>query len=577
MRDFGIFFKGYKSYKQDIDHQIDSIYPINVLIGRNNSGKSSILDIIDFCTNGESLHKANLHPKSIEQVGLSLYLNDEDLTLLANSNNSIHQYRKSLLGKKILISLTNSTPNSLIFEKVFYKLFDFDETKIPSIIKFCKHNQDVNGFNNKTSLRIRADRDISPEIENNLPITRLNDLKCAENGNGATTIIHKFINLATLDRNKVKVDLLNALNMIMKPDAVYSDIFVQQIDVHPNLLWEIYLEEASGLTIPLSKCGSGLKTIILVLINLILLPIIKNKQPSQIIYGFEELENNLHPALQRNLFSYLQNWIIDNQSTLFLTTHSNVAIDLYGNCKESQIFHIDKDKDGSKIVKVENYLNKVNILNDLDVRASDILQSNGIIWVEGPSDRIYINRWIELVSDNKLKENQHYQIMFYGGKLLSHLEASDNETISESDLSKNINLLLLNRNSAIVIDSDKKSAGEDIRDTKKRVQTEFDKLNCLCWITAGKEIENYLSTEIVQTALKEENRKPANIFNQFEKIDEYFESIVDGVGKKFTGNKVKYANSFSELITLDNMENRFDLKEKIILLVDEIKKWNSID
>ena len=33
------------------------------------------------------------------------------------------------------------------------------------------------------------------------------------------------------------------------------------------------------------------------------------------------------------------------------------------------------------------------MLNDLDVRASDLLQSNGIIWVEGPSDRIYIKRW----------------------------------------------------------------------------------------------------------------------------------------------------------------------------------------
>ena len=33
------------------------------------------------------------------------------------------------------------------------------------------------------------------------------------------------------------------------------------------------------------------------------------------------------------------------------------------------------------------------LVDDLGIKASDILQSNGIIWVEGPSDRIYINKF----------------------------------------------------------------------------------------------------------------------------------------------------------------------------------------
>ena len=275
--------------------------------------------------------------------------------------------------------------------------------------------------------------------------------------------------------------------------------------------------------------------------------------------------------MQRNLFIYLQEWIIKNNSTLFLTTHSNIAIDLYSSCEDTQIFHIDKDADGSKIKKIETYQDKVNILNDLDVRASDILQSNGIIWVEGPSDRIYINKWIELVTGGELKENQHYQIMFYGGKLLSHLEATGNE-----DITNYINLLLINRNSAIVIDSDKTNSTMEIRSTKRRVKDEFEKLNSLCWITEGKEIENYLSAEIVQSQLESKNRNLNTIFEQYVKIDTYLDNLETGSGKKFTSDKVGYAKNFAQLITRENMENRFDLEQKIKELVKQIKKWNSL-
>ncbi len=44
------------------------------------------------------------------------------------------------------------------------------------------------------------------------------------------------------------------------------------------------------------------------------------------------------------------------------------------------------------LVKVEHFLDKNSILSDIGFKASDILQANGVIWVEGPSDRIYINR-----------------------------------------------------------------------------------------------------------------------------------------------------------------------------------------
>ena len=87
-------------------------------------------------------------------------------------------------------------------------------------------------------------------------------------------------------------------------------------------------EKTKGL-ISLSRSGSGLKTIILVLLNLLVVPKIKNAGESLFTFAFEELENNLHPALLRRLFQYLENYVVNKKATIFLTTHSSIALDFF--------------------------------------------------------------------------------------------------------------------------------------------------------------------------------------------------------------------------------------------------------
>ena len=70
---------------------------------------------------------------------------------------------------------------------------------------------------------------------------------------------------------------------------------------------EIFLREGPHNLIPLSQTGSGIKTVLLILLNLVVYPKLVFKKPlSQFIFAFEELENNLHPAVQRRLFLYLR-------------------------------------------------------------------------------------------------------------------------------------------------------------------------------------------------------------------------------------------------------------------------------
>ncbi|BCA56697.1 hypothetical protein W02_38370 [Nitrospira sp. KM1] len=86
--------------------------------------------------------------------------------------------------------------------------------------------------------------------------------------------------------------------------------------------------------------------------------------------------------------------------------------------------------------------------------------------------------------------------MFYGGRLLSHLSADDKE------IEDFISLRRLNRWLSIVIDSDKKNSKAAINATKRRVQAEFDSGPGFSWITAGREIENYIKATTLEDAVK---------------------------------------------------------------------------
>ena len=192
--------------------------------------------------------------------------------------------------------------------------------------------------------RLRSERDIEPEEESN-------SCSVDENGNGATNIIQEYINNVDLRSDFVENDLLNCLNEIFEPDTSFSRILVQHLTGLKGKHWEIFLEEKSKGWIALSPSGSGLKTIILVLIYTLLIPRSENKKIDNYIFGFEELENNLHPALQRRLFLYLEKFALTNNTHLFITTHSNVVIDLFSNDKHAQLFNVAND--GKKRVSIQ--------------------------------------------------------------------------------------------------------------------------------------------------------------------------------------------------------------------------------
>ena len=230
------------------------------------------------------------------------------------------------------------------------------------------------------------------------------------------------------------------------------------------------LVHMDGRVLPISALGTGIQEVIMI-------AAFCTMQQDKAIC-IEEPEIHLHPLLQRRLMTHL---LEHTSNQYFIATHSAALVDA---CPAS-VFQVSLEDSETRIALVTTSIQRFEICRQLGYRASDILQVNAVIWVEGPTDRIYINHWLQAL-DSELREGVDYSIMFYGGRLLSHVTAAD------EDLEQFVSLLRLNRNTAIVIDSDKSSSARSINATKQRIVSE--NAAGLTWVTDGREIENYLGS-----------------------------------------------------------------------------------
>lgn len=264
------------------------------------------------------------------------------------------------------------------------------------------------------------------------------------------------------------------------------NLFKKKINLIPKYDDDVlHIKMGSDLQFPIYKLGDGLQTLII-----ILFPLFINRKKEHIVF-IEEPETHLHPKWQRLLYRAMTMF---KNHTYFLSTHSSVFINSINN----SIFIVSKQKKKTHLHYSDVKTEKVTILKELGYKPNDLYQTNYLLWVEGQSDKVYINYMIQQL-DKSLIEGEDYSIMFYGGSSYKHF------LMNNGDLNLEF-IQSLNQNYGIIMDSDRTKSRERYKPQKKAIVELFTKNKAFCWLTNLREIENYIPFSNFENAVKSVHR-----------------------------------------------------------------------
>ncbi len=275
---------------------------------------------------------------------------------------------------------------------------------------------------------------------------------------------------------KTLIDELNTL--LIEPE--HTNRF-ESFEIKGTEKLDLYIKRLNDeAPIALQYMGTGIAELTILLADLL-----QNKDTKQ--YFIEEPECHLHPGLLRRFMARLPKL---SDAQFLITTHSNAVLD--SATEQDRIYRFGFSPGvGTSVQRCSDIIEKSGILDALGVSGSSLLQTNCILWVEGPSDRIYLKLWLRHLRANQqpaLIEGSDFSFVYYGGKVLSHF------AFSEGGQDELVELIRICRYSAVIMDRDVDPGDpeEEVRHTKARIRDEASKdpEHRVAIFSEGREIEN---------------------------------------------------------------------------------------
>jgi predicted ATPase len=367
------------NFRSYVSGNIELSKGINLIVGQNNSGKTTLLKSVAWLQVGANISFQDI--RKMEQNGSvkldfvngKRYFGIADsspVTIIVNLSNQGLTFYNPINGSIGINALDHISPS-------------YDGDAFSSRYPFRIPNQEPNNF-------------IYPYLSKR----KVTHFEEAINSQAAASVSGNFSCLSakvdrlcdsTIPEHKEFVESCNEiigfqLSAVASPGGKKA---ARAINAHER----IYLEEM----------GEGVANLLGLIVDLC---VAKDK-----LFLIEELENDIHPKALKKLLDLIEKKSKTNQ--FIITTHSNIVVKHLGSLSESKLFQVTMDRDEnliptSKVEAVENTPEaRLQILSDLGYDLFDSgIWSGWLFLEESSAERIireYLIPWFTPRLANRLK------------------------------------------------------------------------------------------------------------------------------------------------------------------------------
>lgn len=455
--------RGYKSIEDS--GVIDLSNRINIFSGKNNSGKTALIESLYYAVN-TNLMDDLANSLNITGLEIEISVDDVDVDFLNRGMQQTYLIENAI---KFKISISFNSVNSCIntvdvlYEDMYIPLYknktkkDADRgayvfyNRTGGEISFGGRPEGINNF-----LDILKDRVVFINGTRHVPTSAQANVQKSLSIDGNN--LNAF--LFTLHNNDEKAfdEIVDMFKLIFD-DIAYVSTPIDGSNTYISLYFK-----GSSEPIPLSNCGSGFTHV------LIILCVLFTKESRIILY--DEPHVFLHPSAEKAIYDLIS---FKRRNQYLLTTHSPLLIN-YPFSKN--IYLVQKNSGKSIYTKLDNIQ---EILSDIGLNNSDFALADRVIFVEGDTEEAIIPL---ILGHYGLKQiGYNYRILKMNG--------TGNEFSKKSAMTRNkekLDLVLGGINTSpipyrILIDSDEK-ADSKIHEIKEKYGENVV-------ILERREIENY--------------------------------------------------------------------------------------
>lgn len=391
----------------------------NTIIGKNNSGKSAVIDLLsdyrliilsrsigepELKIDENWIRKRLLGKKSQGNISIRLNykLDDHEYEELLSHIHTKNDVTESKINElrddgafRTLEHLLVLHPDEIISKSIYRSEYRGEMKKIAymgtggrrKIINFSK----IPGLNYSTtragstlhaptpldsflkkSLRSWHFVDAFRVPDNELPFKNTLDLE--ENGRNLAQVLKTVRDEPTEKFEKIEQkysDIMEGVTGLRVPGRGEKDITVE-VD-----------EKRLDAAFDLSDISSGSKEILVLITQIVL-----SEDESDLLL-IEEPELHLHPGAERDLLELLLEVANEGKPRVFITTHSEQFVN---ETKTQNIIRVDRQTDTgiSEFISVDSD-SLGELLDELGYEQSQLLQSSAVVFVEGRSDQRILN------------------------------------------------------------------------------------------------------------------------------------------------------------------------------------------